>query len=125
LYQFLSDFVLLAHFAFIVFVLCGGLLLLRWPRLFWLHFPAVLWGVFIEVTGWVCPLTPLENYFRALAGADVYQTSFVEQYVLPIIYPAGLTPTIQLMLAAAVIMFNIIIYTWIVLERRRSKRTVL
>ena len=122
MYQFLSDFVLLAHFAFIIFVLCGGLLLLRWPRLIWLHFPAMLWGVLIEVTAWVCPLTPLENYFRALAGANVYQTSFVERYVLPIIYPAGLTPTIQLLLAATVIMFNIIIYTWIVLERRRRKR---
>jgi len=122
LYQFLSDFVLLVHFAFIVFVLVGGFLLLRWPRLVWLHFLAVSWGVFIEVTGWICPLTPLENYFRALAGGSVYHTGFIERYLFPLVYPAGLTPAIQMTLAAVVIVFNIVIYSWIVLERKRKNR---
>lgn len=123
MYSFLSDFVLLVHFAFIVFVLGGGLLLLRWPRVVWLHLPAMIWGVLIEATGWLCPLTPLENYFRALAGGNIYHTGFIEQYLLPLVYPAGLTPSIQRTLAAVVIVFNLIVYTWVVLQRRRNKRS--
>jgi hypothetical protein len=124
LYSFLSDFVLLVHFAFIVFVLGGGLLLLRWPRLVWLHFPAVVWAVFIEVSGWVCPLTPLENYFRELAGGNIYHTGFVERYLLPLVYPAGLTPAIQMLLAAVVIVLNIIIYLLVVRRHRRGRQAV-
>jgi hypothetical protein len=122
LYQLLADIVLLAHLAFIAFVLGGGLLLLRWPRLAWLHLPAVVWVVFVEVTGWVCPLTPLENYFRAFASWDQYQGDFVAHYLLALIYPAGLTQTIQLMLAGAVIMSNVIIYTVIIRVRRRARQ---
>lgn len=122
MYQFLSDFVLLVHFAFIVFVLAGGFLLLRWPRLVWLHFLAIVWGVFTEVTGWICPLTPLENHFRVLAGGNAYHTGFIERYLLPLVYPAGLTPAIQMTLAAVVIVFNIVVYSWIVLERKRKNR---
>lgn len=121
MYQLLADIVLLAHLAFIVFVLGGGLLLLRWPRLVWLHLPALIWGVFVEVNGWVCPLTPLENYFRELAGGDMYRGDFIAQYLLPLIYPAGLTPAIQQMLAGVVIVINIIIYTVIVRARRRAR----
>ncbi|HQS58280.1 MAG: hypothetical protein B7Y56_04945 [Gallionellales bacterium 35-53-114] len=124
MYSLLSDFVLLVHFAFIVFVLGGGMLLLRWPRFVWLHFPAVVWAVFIEVSGWVCPLTPLENYFRALAGGNVYHTGFVERYLLPLIYPAGLTPAIQMLLAAVVIVLNIIIYLLVVRRHRRGRHAV-
>ena len=123
LYQFLADIALVAHLAFIAFVLGGGLSLLRWPRLVWLHLPAMIWGVFVEVAGWVCPLTPLENYFRMLAGGDVYQGDFIERYLLPLIYPAGLTPAIQLLLAGVVIVVNVIIYTLIVRERRRARQT--
>jgi Protein of Unknown function (DUF2784) len=122
LYQFLADMVLLAHLAFIVFVLAGGLLLLRWPRLVWLHVPAMLWGVFIELTGWVCPLTPLENYFRALAGSDIYHGGFIAHYLLPLIYPAGLTPTIQMLLAVVVIVWNVIIYTLLIRLRRKARQ---
>jgi hypothetical protein len=122
LYQFLADLVLIAHFSFIVFVLAGGLLLLRWPRLAWMHLPAVVWVVFAEVSGWVCPLTPLENYFLAFAGRDVYHGDFVERYLLPLIYPAGLTPTIQLILAGMVIAFNLIIYTVIIRVRKTTRQ---
>jgi len=120
-YQLLADMVLLAHLVFIVFALLGGLLLLRWPRLIWLHIPAMMWTVFIEVTSWVCPLTPLENYFRELAGGNVYQGDFVARYLLPLLYPAGLTPAIQLLLAGMVIVFNAIIYTVIIRLRKRKK----
>jgi len=121
LYQFLAETVLVAHLAFIAFVLGGGLLLLRWPRLVWLHLPAMIWGVWVEVTGWVCPLTPLENYFRELAGGDLYRGDFIEHYLFPLIYPAGLTPTIQLILAGVMILFNVIIYTVIIRVRRRAR----
>ena len=120
MYELLADMVLIAHLIFIVFVLGGGLLLLRWPRLVWLHLPAMVWVVLVEVMGWVCPLTPLENYFRALAGGEPYQGDFIERYLLPLIYPAGLTPVIQLLLAGVVIVFNIISYTVIIRVRRRA-----
>lgn len=113
---------LVVHFAFIVFVLAGGLLLLRRPRLVWLHFPAVLWVVLAEISGWVCPLTPLENYFRALGGGYVYQGDFIGRYLLPLIYPAGLTPTVQLLLAGVVLAFNLIIYAVIIRVRLRTRR---
>lgn len=122
LYQLLADMVLLAHLAFIVFVLAGGLLLLRWPRLGWLHIPAMIWAVFIELTGRLCPLTPLENYFRALAGSDIYHGDFIARYLLPLIYPPGLTPTMQLLLAGVVIVWNAIIYTLLIRIHRRAHR---
>lgn len=121
MYLLLADIVLLAHLAFIVFVLGGGLLLLRWPRMVWLHLPAMIWAVFVEVSGWLCPLTPLENYFRELAGGDMYHGDFIARYLLPLIYPAGLTPTIQLVLASVVIVLNIIIYTVIIRAGKRSR----
>lgn len=117
-YQLLADLVLLAHLFFIVFALLGGLLLLRWPRLIWLHVPAMMWTVFVEVTAWVCPLTPLENYFRELAGGNVYQGDFIDRYLLPLLYPAGLTPAIQLLLAGVVIVLNAIIYTVFIRVRK-------
>ena len=122
MYQLLADIILVAHFAFIVFVLAGGLLLLRWPRLVWLHLPAVVWVVCAELAGWVCPLTPLENYFRALGGGYAYQGDFIGHYLLPLVYPAGLTPAIQLMLAGVVIVLNLIIYAVIIRVRKRTRR---
>jgi hypothetical protein len=121
LYPLLADIVLLAHLAFIVFVLAGGLLLRRWPGLVWLHLPALVWGVFVEASGWVCPLTPLENYFRVLAGGDIYREDFIARYLLPLVYPAGLTQTIQLMLAGVLIVLNVIIYSVIIRARRRAR----
>jgi hypothetical protein len=121
LYPLLADIVLLAHLAFIVFVLAGGLLLRRWPGLVWLHLPALVWGGFVEASGWVCPLTPLENYFRVLAGGDIYREDFIARYLLPLVYPAGLTQTIQMMLAGVLIVLNVIIYSVIIRARRRAR----
>lgn len=113
MYQFFADSVLVFHFLFIVFVLGGGLLVLRWPRLLWLHLPAVLWAVVVESMGWICPLTPWENELRAMAGGAVYRGSFIEHYLLPILYPAGLTPQIQIGLAGLVLVLNGLVYGWL------------
>lgn len=119
-YQFLADMVLLVHFVFIVYALAGGLLQLRWPRLVWLHVPAMMWAVLVELTAWVCPLTPLENYFRALAGGNVYQGDFIGRYLPLLLYPAELTPAIQLFLAGVVIVVNVIIYISLIRVRKRK-----
>lgn len=118
----LADLVLLLHAAFIVFVLLGGLLVLRWRSLVWLHVPAVIWGILIEMQGWLCPLTPLENRLRRAAGTEGYQTGFIDHYLAPLIYPAGLTPAIQLLLAGGVLLVNAVIYTllWRVWRKRRA-----
>lgn len=104
--RFLADGIFLIHLGFILFVMLGGALLPRWPRMIWLHLPAVLWGIGIEISGKVCPLTPWENHFRRLAGDAGYAGGFVEHYLLPIVYPTGLTPTVQYFLAAIVLVVN-------------------
>jgi hypothetical protein len=116
----LADLVLLLHAAFIVFVLLGGLLVWRWHWLIWLHVPAAIWGILIEVQGWLCPLTPLENRLRRAAGADGYSTGFIDHYLAPLIYPPGLTPAIQLLLAGGVLLVNAVIYAllWRVWRKR-------
>lgn len=121
MHAWLADLVLVAHLLFIVFVVAGALLLFRWPRLVWLHLPAAAWGVVIEWTGWICPLTPLENALRRAAGEAGYGGSFVERYLLPVIYPAGLTPTVQFVLGAVVLVFNVAVYAaWWHHRRRRT-----
>lgn len=122
MYQLLADAVLVLHLAFIVFVLCGGLLALRWPKVAWLHLPAAGWAAFTELTGRICPLTPLENHFLVLSGSTPYQGDFIMHYLWPIIYPAGLTPGIQEILGGLVIalngiMYGMVIYRW---KRRRA-----
>jgi hypothetical protein len=119
LYALLADAVVLCHFAFIVFVFGGGFLVLRWPRLAWVHLPAVVWGALVEMMGWICPLTPVENRFRELAGASAYRGDFVTRYLLRIIYPENLTPRIQLLLGSAVLVVNAALYG---LFLRRSRR---
>ena len=114
-----ADAVVVVHAAFTAFVVAGGLLVLRWPRIAWLHVPAAFWGAWIEMAGWVCPLTPLENRLRAAAGESGYPTSFVEHYLLPILYPSGLTRDVQWMLAAVVIAVNAGVYTLVLRRRRR------
>ena len=103
LFRVLADLVVLLHFGFIVFALLGALLALRWPRVLWVHAPAVIWGVAIEAIGFVCPLTPLENLLRVSAGQAGYTGGFVDHYILPVVYPAGLTRSIQILLAIAVL----------------------
>jgi len=121
LYSLLADAVLLFHFAFILFVGGGGLLALRWRRAPWLHLPIAAWGVWIELSGNICPLTPLENSLRRAAGEQGYTGGFIEHYLLPIIYPSGLTRGVQLTLAALVIALNLGIYGLVYVRRKRSR----
>lgn len=121
-YAMLADMAMFVHVSFVCFVLLGGLLLLRWPRMVWLHLPAALWGVTVELTGKICPLTYLENHWRRMAGGTGYQTSFVEQYLEPLLYPAGLTPGNQQMLGLFVLLLNLVIYALI--WRRYRMKTV-
>ena len=107
---FLADIVLVVHLLFIIFVLFGGLIVLKWHKVIWAHIPCVIWGVLIEIFGWVCPLTYLENYFREIGNANYYESSFIQHYLLPIIYPPGLTIDIQILLGVFVIMINLVIY---------------
>ena len=112
-YRLGADLVLLLHLAFVLFVVAGGLLVLRWPRMAWLHLPAAAWGAVVEFTGWICPLTPLENILRTMAGASAYDADFIEHYILPLLYPAELTRNIQLILGMIVIGVNVVPYGWL------------
>ncbi|HXG12674.1 MAG TPA: DUF2784 domain-containing protein [Gemmataceae bacterium] len=124
-YQLLADLVVVAHFAFILFVLGGGLLVLRWRRLIGLHLPAAAWGAFVEFSGWTCPLTPLEVWLRQRAGGTGYQSGFVEHYLLPLIYPAGWTPTVQLAAGLFIVVVNGVIYSWLLWSARPAKSSQL
>lgn len=115
----LADAVLVVHFAFVVFVALGGFLVLKWRRLAWLHVPAVAWGVGIEFAGWICPLTPVENRFRELAGERGYRGDFVARHLLPFIYPEGLTRQAQIALGLTALVINVAIYVTILRRRRR------
>ncbi len=120
LYRILADMVVGVHALFVAFVVVGGLLALRWPWVVAVHLPAAVWGALIEFQGWVCPLTPLEKSLRAAAGEAGYQGGFIEHYLLPVLYPAGLTRGVQLVLGTLVIVVNLVIYG--VLLRRRTAR---
>jgi hypothetical protein len=122
LFRVLADGVVLVHLAFVAFVVAGGLLALRWPRVAWGHVPAALWGGAIELGGWVCPLTPLENALRARAGEARYAGGFVEHYLLPVLYPAGLTPNLQVVLGAGALALNAAVYAWVWRRRARGRR---
>ena len=119
-YRFAADAVLAAHLAFVLFVVFGGLLVLRIPRLAWLHLPAVAWGAYVELSGSICPLTPLEVTLRRGAGEAGYGGDFIEHYLVSLIYPAGLTRELQMALGAAALLLNLIVY--FILWRRRSIR---
>ena len=116
-----ADAVLVAHLAFILFASFGALLALRWRWIPLLQLPAAAWGIFVEATGRICPLTFLENALRVRGGANGYGESFVEHYLLPVVYPAGLTPGIQVALAAVIAALNAAIYA-AVLRRSRGVR---
>ena len=116
----LADLVLLLHLCFILFVILGGVLALRWPRLASVHIPVALYGALIEFAGFICPLTPLENSFRRRGGEAGYEGGFIDHYVAATIYPQGLTRTAQLVLGVAVLVINGVVYTiwW---RRRRTR----
>ncbi len=116
-----ADALVVIHLGFILFVLFGGLLLLRWPRLLWLHLPAVAWGATVEFFHLLCPLTPWENQLRRAAGDAGYEGGFIEHYLIPLIYPAGLTPQIQLWLGGVVVLINVTVYAYLL--KRWLQRT--
>jgi hypothetical protein len=121
-YRLLADLVLVVHAAFVVFVVLGGLAVLRWPRLAWIHLPAAIWGAGIEFAGGICPLTPLENHWRRLAGEQGYPGGFVEHYLMAALYPEGLTRDLQIALGLAVLAVNAALYVR-VWSRMKSSRT--
>ena len=120
-YHILADILVAAHFLFILFVVFGGLLVIRKPSFAWVHLPAALWGAVVEIFGWICPLTPLENHLRTLAGESVYSGDFIARYLLFLIYPENLTPSIQKGLGAVVIVINLIFY-FIAFKKNRARR---
>jgi hypothetical protein len=121
-YRALANLVLITHLAFVLFAGLGGFLVLRWSRLAWLHLPACLWGALVELTGWVCPLTPLENWLRQQGGGPVYRTGFIEHYLLPLLYPDSLTRSWQIFLGLLLLSVNLGVYGWIFWRIRQNKR---
>lgn len=119
LYRFLADLVVLLHVSFVLFVVLGGLFALRWPRAAWIHLPAAVWGAWVEFSQTICPLTPLENHLRHLGGQAGYSGGFIEHYIIPVLYPAGLNRGIQLGLGLFVLVLNVTVYA--VIWRRRAK----
>jgi hypothetical protein len=119
-YRILADLVVGVHALFVAFVMVGGLLALRWPWAAALHLPAAVWGALIEFRGWTCPLTPLEKSLRAAAGEAGYQGGFIEHYLLPVLYPAGLTRGVQLVFGSVVIVVNVVVYGFLLARHRRS-----
>ena len=113
-----ADAVIIVHLAFILFAVLGGLLVWRWRRLAWLHLPACCWAAAIEFWGWICPLTPLENWLRERGGTVGYETGFIEHYLLPLIYPAALTREVQIVLGLLVVAINLSLYGWLLRRRR-------
>jgi hypothetical protein len=122
-YRLAADAVLLGHLGFVLFVVLGGFLALRWPKLAWAHVPAAVWGAVVEFTGWICPLTPLEVALRRAAGEAGYTGGFVEHYVLAALYPSGLTRATQLTLGLAVVVLNVAIYMVFALRASSRQRS--
>lgn len=120
-YRILADAVLILHLLFIAFVVLGGLAMLRFAWMAFIHIPAALWGAIIELTGGLCPLTTLEVSLRHRAGDAGYSESFIEHYLLPVIYPHELTRDTQFLLAGIVIVINLAIYGWAIYRRRNSR----
>jgi hypothetical protein len=120
IYHVLADLVVVFHLGFVFFVCVGGLLALRWPRVLWVHLPAALWGVWVEFSSTVCPLTPLENHLRRLGGEAGYSGGFIAHYILPVLYPAGLSRPVQIVLGIFVGLLNVTIYLYVLVWRRRK-----
>lgn len=120
-YRIWADTVLVVHLLFVVFVVFGGLVVIRWPRAAGLHVPAAVWGALIELAGWPCPLTPLEQQLRRWAGQEGYKGGFVDYYLVQLLYPTGMTRSRQIVLGVIVLAINLAVYTWI--WRRRVSQT--
>ena len=122
LFRLAADLTLVLHLAFIVFAVAGAALALRWRWIPLLHLPTAAWAVFVEMSGRICPLTHVENHFRIRAGGSGYAESFIEHYLLALIYPAGLTREIQFVLAGVVVVVNAALYAWLVRRWQASQR---
>jgi len=122
MYLLLADLIVVLHLLFVIYAALGGLLLLKWPRLAWLHIPVVVWGTLTEFLGLICPLTPLEIWLRQQAGGDPYNGDFVSHYVVPLIYPPGLTSEMQWLLGSGLVIVNLLIYAWLYSRVRLRKR---
>jgi hypothetical protein len=120
IYKILTSFVIIIHLSFIAYVILGGLLILRWKKSIFLHIPAIIWGSIVEYLNIICPLTPLENYFRRLAGYSTYSAGFIDQYITPLIYPENLERNTQLLLGSFVVIINLIIYTFVIIKLRHK-----
>ena len=116
----LADLVLLIHLVFIVFVIVGGFFASRWRWLPWIHLPAVAWAIILEFSGWICPLTPLENSLRQASGEAGYPGGFLEHYLVPVVYPEALTPEIQIYIGMGVLLINGMAYSILWKGRTRS-----
>ena len=120
LYSIVADIIVILHLAFIVFIVLGGVLALRWRWIPWLHLPTVAYGALIEFIGWTCPLTPLEWHFRQLAGQGTHSESFIGHYLVPIIYPSGYTFELRMALGTAVVLINVVVYALFVARNRNE-----
>lgn len=121
IFRILADATVILHLAFVIFVVFGGVLVARWPWVAWLHLPAAGWGAWVELANWLCPLTHLENWLRLQGGGPAYAASFVEHYLVPILYPSALSRELQWGLGGAVLLINAIVYL-VVLRRRGASR---
>lgn len=119
-FRILADATVVLHLAFVLFVVLGGLLVARWPRVAWIHLPAAGWGAWIEFAGWVCPLTPLENWLRRQGGAPAYTATFIDHYIQPVLYPSALSRELQWGLGGFVLVANALVYLFVL--RRRAGR---
>lgn len=122
-YRILADIVVVIHFLFILLVLFGGILGFYRKWIIWVHLPVVVWGTLIGIAGWICPLTPLENWLRHAGGQRGYEVGFIDHYIMPVIYPEGLTRPMQYVLAGAVLTINTIIYSLLIAQMKKRKRT--
>jgi hypothetical protein len=113
IYRLLANLTLVTHFCFVLFAIFGGLLVLRWRWMWKLHLPALAWGFLVQYFVWVCPLTDWENHFRELAGEAGYEGGFIEYFISAIIYPGAVTPQIHLLLAISLVVFNLLIYAFL------------
>jgi len=120
-YRVLADVVLAVHAGFVLFVVLGGLVALRWPRVVWLHAPAAAWGVLVELGGWVCPLTPLESWLRWRASHQGFADDFIHHYLVAVLYPNALTRAMQVGLGAGVLLANLLVYGWVLHRRGRAR----
>lgn len=121
IYRILADLIVLVHLGFILFVVLGGLFVLKWRKLAWVHIPLAIWGAVVELANLICPLTPLENYLRELGGASGYQIDFVEQYIVPVVYTPSLDLKLQIILGSLVIVVNLLIYGLVYYKLNKSR----